>query len=223
MTTISASSPLVRTSLAELVYDRLLDRMLSGSLPCGTHLNVADIARDLQVSPSPVREALLRLATEGLVANNTNRRATVISFPPAEVEALFQVRELLESGAARLAASRVTDAELGEMQEVMERCAAKATEPARKKEMLDLDNRFHLLIADASGNGMLRDEIVRYSRRVRVIQWLRLDFAATSVAYPEHRAIFEALTRRDPDAAHTAMATHVRAALQHVLRGIDVG
>src|SRR5438105_4369051 len=89
--------PLVRASLAELVYHRLLEGILSGSLQCGRRLNVADIARDLQVSPSPVREALMRLATEGLVANHTNRRATVIRFEERDVVEIFQLRELLES------------------------------------------------------------------------------------------------------------------------------
>lgn len=215
-------APVVRASLAELVYDRLLDGILSGTLSCGTHLNVADIGRELQVSPSPVREALLRLATEGLVANNTNRRATVIGFSEAEVADIFQVRELLEAGAARLAAARVTDAAVAGMREAADRCAALADDPARKKEMLDLDNRFHLLVAEAAGNGALVEEIVRISRRIRVMQWLRLQPAAMRTGHAEHLAVVAALERRDADGAAAAMTRHIRAALAHLRDGLHL-
>jgi DNA-binding GntR family transcriptional regulator len=220
--TVAAPAPLVRTSLADLVYERLLDRILSGTLSCGTHLNVADIARDLQVSPSPVREALLRLATEGLVANNTNRRATVINFAERDVIEIFQVREFLEAGAAGLAGPKVTDADLAAIRAAAERCAEAAGDPARKKEMLELDNRFHILIAELTGNRALVDEIIRISRRVRVMQWLRLDQAALKAAYGEHMEVVRALERRDAPGAAAAMGTHIRLACGNLLRGLGL-
>jgi DNA-binding GntR family transcriptional regulator len=217
---IVSVAPVVRTSLADLVYNRLLDGILSGTLCCGTHLNVADIGRELQVSPSPVREALLRLATEGLVANNTNRRATVISFSEHEVVEIFQVRELLETGAARLAAKRVRDTDVQAMRAAADACVALASDPDRKKEMLDLDNRFHVLVAEASGNRSLVEEIVRVSRRVRIMQLLRLDHATMRTGYEEHLAVVTALEKRDGDAAAAAMTAHIRAALAHLRAGL---
>lgn len=217
---IIAVTPVVRASLADLVYERLLDGILSGDLSCGTHLNVADIGRELQVSPSPVREALLRLASEGLVANNTNRRATVISFSERDVAEIFQVRTLLESGAARLAAERVTNAEVQAMREAADRCAALAADPTRKKEMLDLDNHFHLLVAETSGNRALVEEIVRVSRRVRIMQWLRLNHASMRTGHAEHLAVVDALQRRDAAGAADAMAHHICAALAHLRAGL---
>jgi DNA-binding GntR family transcriptional regulator len=217
---IVSVAPVVRASLADLVHDRLLDGILSGRLRGGTHLNVADIARELQVSPSPVREALLRLATEGLVANNTNRRATVIRFSARDVAEIFQVRTLLEAGAARLAAARVADAGVEAMREAADHCAALAADPSRKKEMLDLDNRFHLLVAEASGNRALTEEIVRVGRRVRIMQWLRLNHAVMRSGHAEHLDVVAALERRDAAGAAEAMARHLHAALAHLLAGL---
>jgi DNA-binding GntR family transcriptional regulator len=214
------SSPVVRISLAEMVYNHILDAMLSGSLPSGAALNIADLAKDLNVSPSPVREALLRLATEGLATNNTNRRATVVSFSDREMTEIFEVRELLECGAARLAAPRIDAQGLAELHQAIELCSAKSADPAQKKVTLDLDNRFHLLLAEASGNRVLKEEIVRCSRRVRVMQCLRLSHARLGQAYPEHLAIVRALEKRDANAAEAAMRVHIRSALQFVREGL---
>src|SRR6516225_4758315 len=116
--------PVVRASLADLVYDRILDDILSGALPSGVTLNIADVAKALEVSPSPAREAVLRLSAEGLVTNPTNRRATIISFTEREVAELFQVREFLETGAARLAAPLMDGRTLAEIRQAVEDCAA---------------------------------------------------------------------------------------------------
>ena len=217
---VLAKNPLIRSSLADLVYSRLLEDILSGVLASGTTLSVADISRDLDVSPSPVREAILRLAAEGLVVNPSNRRATVVSFTGRDVTEIFQVRELLECGAARLAAERMAPADVPELKRAVEQCASLFGDPAQKKAMLDLDNRFHLLVAQGSGNRALAEEVIRVSRRVRIMQWLRLDPARMNQGYPDHLAVISAIEGRDPDGAAAAMATHIRAAGVFVREGL---
>jgi DNA-binding GntR family transcriptional regulator len=212
--------PVVRASLADLVYDRILDDILSGALPSGVTLNIADVAKALEVSPSPAREAVLRLSAEGLVTNPTNRRATIISFTEREVAELFQVREFLETGAARLAAPLMDGRTLTGIRQAVEDCAALYGDSTQKKATLDLDNKFHLLVAEASHNLTLVGEIVRVSRRVRVMQWLRLDAATLKTAYAEHLAVVVALERRDGEAAAAAMAAHIRAAGKLLIEGV---
>lgn len=182
---------------------------------------VADLARQFEVSPSPVREALLRLASDGLVQNANHRRATVIRFSKQDIIDVFQVREILESGAARLAADRITPAQLDELRLAAKDCAALYGDVARKKEMLDLDNRFHLLVAEASGNDCLRADIVRYSHRIRVIQWLRLPPATMEVGFKEHMAVWKALKAGSGEKAQSAMAAHIGRALELVLEGLS--
>ena len=218
MTPLSASPGIARTSLSEHVYARLVDEIHSGTLAGGTALHVADLAKQMNVSPSPVRDAISRLAAEGLVTNNRNRRTTVIAFTPRDVTETFQLREILECGAARLAAKNIQASGLAELRKLAEQCDALAADPAQKKAKLDLDNRFHLKVAEASGNALLCQEIARCNRRVRAMQWLKLDPPTLKQAYPEHLKILHALERHDPDAAHAAMSAHLLVAVQLILK-----
>lgn len=217
----TGEQPLTRQSLADRVYDRLLEKIIGGALASGTMLNIADIAQDLQVSPSPVREAVLRLTGEGLVTNPTNRRAAVTSFTRQDVIEVFQVRSLLECGAVRLAARHIEKHELQELRQTVEQCAALYGDPAQKMAMFAQDNRFHLLIAEFSRNRALHEEIVRVSRRVRVMQWLRLDPMTMNRGHPEHLAVIKGLERHDADGAAAAMDCHIRLAGELVVAALD--
>jgi DNA-binding GntR family transcriptional regulator len=209
---------IARTSLSEHVYSRLVDAIHSGALSSGAPLHVADLATQFNVSPSPVRDAISRLAAEGLVTSNPNRRTTVVSFSRRDVAETFQIREILECGAARLAAKNVTPAQLTELRKVAEDCDALAGNPAQKKAKLDLDNLFHLKVAEAGGNVLLCHEIARCNRRVRAIQWLKLDPPTMKQAHPEHLKVLAALEKGDPDAAEAAMKTHLDVALALILK-----
>ena len=220
-TTTALQGEVTRVSLADRVHDRLLEAILSGELPSGETLKAGELAASFGVSPSPVREALLQLAAEGLIHCATNRRATVVSFTREEVADILYVREVLESAAARLAAERATDAELKSIRQAAERCAELAGNRPRKKQMLDLDNQFHLLVAAAARNEPLKADIVRYNHRVRVMQCLRLSAEATRTAVPEHLEVVEALEQRNPAAAHEAMASHIASARKLLLAGFD--
>ena len=216
-----AGLPLARTSLADLVYERLLEGILAGRLTSGIELNVSDLAREFGVSPSPVREGLLKLAAHGLVHSATHRRATVISFSRQEVIDLFQVRELLEAGAAALAAVKIQPPQVERLRQVAEGCGALYGRAEQKKDMLDLDNQFHLLIADATGNASLKADIVRYSQRVRIVQCLHLAPTNMRNAEDEHLQILNSIAAGDSAGARQAMSHHLHIALEYVLQGLD--
>jgi DNA-binding GntR family transcriptional regulator len=209
---------IARTSLSDHVYTRLVDAIHSGALPSGAALHVADLASQFSVSPSPVRDAISRLASEGLVVSNPNRRTTVVNFSRRDVAETFQIREILECGAARLAAENVTAAQLAELRKVAEDCDALAGNPAQKKAKLDLDNLFHLKLAEAGGNALLCLEIARCNRRVRAIQWLKLDPPTMKQAHPEHLKILASLEKRDREGAEAAMKAHLDVALALILK-----
>ncbi len=209
---------IARTSLADHVYQRLVEAIHAGTLAAGMPLHVADLASRFSVSPSPVRDAISRLAGEGLVLNNPNRRTTVVSFTKKDIVETFQLRGILEGGAVHLAAQRVTPAQLEELHRVAEECDSLAADPLQKKAKLDLDNRFHLLLAEAGGNALLHQEIARCNRRVRAIQWLKLDPPTLKQAHPEHLKILAALEKHDPQAAQAAMNAHLEVALKLILK-----
>jgi GntR family transcriptional regulator, rspAB operon transcriptional repressor len=208
---------LQRPNLADQVYERLVAALVSGQLPAGSPLNVGDLAKELHVSPSPVRDALQRMASEGLVVAGPNRRTTVRLFTRREVEELFQVRELLECAAARLGAARVTPKEIKELRSAAEHCAKLFGDPAKKRQMLELDALFHQKVAEASGNLTLRDEIVRCQRRVRLMQCLLLHPEKTRSGYDEHMEVVDTLEKRDPARAEEAMRKHIRQALAYMV------
>lgn len=209
---------IARTSLSDHVYTRLVEAIHTGVLASGAPLHVADLASQFNVSPSPVRDAISRLTAEGLVTSNPNRRTTVVSFSRQDVVETFQLREILEVGAARLAAINVTAAQLVELRAIAEQCDALAGNPAQKKAKLDLDNQFHLQVAEAGGNSLLCHEIARCNRRVRAIQWLKLDPPTMKQAHPEHLKVIAALEKHDPDAAEAAMKAHLLVALDLILK-----
>ena len=217
----SEVSSVVRPSLADQVYRRLVDAILSGKLASGAALNVAEIADDLKVSPSPVRDAISRLVSEGLASGQSNRRTAVTSFQEPEVREILQLREILECGAARLAAERIDKAGLARLRDTAARCAALFGDVARKKDMLDLDNAFHLQVAEAAGNRTLREEIVRCKRRVIVMQWLKMTPEVMDKAYAGHMALVAALEKRDADAAERQMRAHIREALDFLIKGMQ--
>jgi DNA-binding GntR family transcriptional regulator len=216
--TPNTGTGIARTSLADHVYQRLVDAIQAGTLASGTALHVADLAAQYSVSPSPVRDAISRLTAEGLVTNNPNRRTTVVSFTKQDIVETFQLREILECGAARLAAKNIQPGQLAELRKVAEQCDALADNVAQKKAKLELDGQFHLLVADASGNALLRHEIARCNRRVRAIQWLKLDPPTMKQAHPEHLKVISALEKKDPDAAEAAMKSHLSIALNLILK-----
>jgi DNA-binding GntR family transcriptional regulator len=221
MGNLSTETTVVRPSLSEQVYHRLVDAILAGKLASGEALNVADIAGDLKVSPSPVRDAIARLVAEGLAMNNPNRRTTVTRFAEREAREIMQVREILECGAVRLAAEKIDATGIAKLRDTAARCAALYGQPARKKEMLDLDNQLHLQIAEASGNPTLVAEIVRCKRRVIVMQWMKMTPSVMGKAYAGHLNLISALARHDADGAEASMRAHIQEALDFVLQGLQ--
>jgi DNA-binding GntR family transcriptional regulator len=217
---MSTLTGIARTSLSDSVYQRLVEAIHSGTLGGGAPLHVADLAAQFNVSPSPVRDAISRLAADGLAVNNSNRRTTVVAFSKNDIVETFQLRGILECGAVFLAAQRVTPAQLEELHRVAEQCDSLAADPAQKKAKLDLDNQFHLLLAEAGGNALLHQEIARCNRRVRAIQWLKLDPPTLKQAHPEHLKILAAVEKRDPHAAQAAMNSHLDVALRLILKNL---
>lgn len=208
---------LSRPSLGDLVYERLLKGILSGELRSGSTINVRALAKELGVSRIPIRDALLRLVAEGLVNNSDSRIATVARFTRKEAADVFVVREALECTSARLAAERITAAQLTELREIIEQAAGIPTDGDRKVESFDLDNKFHGLIATTAGNDALAKEVVRFNQRVWVVQLVRLNASVELDARVEHLAIVDALAAGDGDAAEDAMRRHVQNSVSRLL------
>lgn len=211
------AAPVPRVSLGDAVYDRLAKAILAGQFPCGYVFNEVELAQQFDVSRTPLREALRRLARDGLVTTARNRHPAVVQPSRADVAEAFQVRQLLEAGAAALAAERIQAPDLARL-----RTLAAEAQPGRSTDWCEAERRFdaelHQAVAEATGNARLHEEINRYLNLFRLVrQRAASDPARLTAGHGEHLAILDALEARDSRRAAAAMTDHIAAAKDAIL------
>lgn len=197
-------------SLAHTVYERLRESIENLDLPPGTHLQEVELASEYGVSRTPIREALRRLASEGLVELSHGRGATVAQGSLRDILNAYEVRKILEpyvaAQAARLARD---DPRLAELErELASLTGAPATaQDLRERERLDRE--LHGLIAELAGNQLLT-RIIRdlHSRVQRVYVQLGSGGRFERIQ-EEHLRVLAAIRAGDPDDAAAAMAAHL--------------
>src|SRR4051794_33520899 len=207
----AAVVPLRIESVVDHVYVALRERILSGDLPRGTKLRQASLADELGVSRTPLREALRRLSTEGLVEFFPNRGATVSELDFGDMRHAWSARVALEPGAARLAAERRDEDSIAAMREAIAQQRAAA---ADKDASFAANRRFHLALAAASGNPHLtRFAEMLWVPRIGVpIYEAQAEEPAGTLAWAEeHERITDAVAAGDAGLAEHLTRTHVAA------------
>lgn len=207
----AAVSPIRRpVGLGEEVYAVLFSQLMSLQIEPGARLTIDALARELGVSPTPVREALGRLEGEGLI-----QRTHLVGYRAApqlsrrQFDELYELRLLLEPQAAARAAETISDAALAELAALGRQMTAGEEGGALAYgRFAQLDKLFHDQIAHAGGNSLVEDALARLHTHVHLF---RLMYAAnvTRGALAEHAAILAALERRDGPAAARAMRLHI--------------
>jgi len=196
-------------SLAERVYATLLESILAGRIASGTILSEVAVAKQLDVSRTPVHDALRQLAKDGLVEQSTGRRARVAGFNPDDVFEIYEMRKFLEGPAAELAAGRMDQRQLGPLRAQGEALAASIGDPEWLARWADFDEDFHHAIAASSGNRRLAADIDRYRLLHRGFNKTAVEAAALPAALDEHFRILDALDARNPKGARDAMLAHI--------------
>jgi DNA-binding GntR family transcriptional regulator len=201
-------------SVVGLAYDEIRAMLVGGTLPPGTRLGQGELADQLGISRGSVREALRRLAGDGLVDFETNRGFFSADIGLPAVLRRLEVRLLLEPGIARLAAARRTAADLEGLRDAVER--ERVAETAQ--EAHDASRAFHLTLAAASRN----DELVRALDSLWIVDVGRRLLASRRTApawqeadVAEHAAIVDAVERKDAAAAEALVRQHIGDALRH--------
>jgi DNA-binding GntR family transcriptional regulator len=207
-----------RVALSDGVYDELLRRLFDDTLPPGTPLNIDALARDLDVSQTPIREALARLESTGLVTRAALRgyRAAPL-LTGAELDDLMHARGVIEPAVASLAAPRRTDSFISALDETVSQLSSAPTGPTFTEyhAYWEADERFHDLIAQQAGNPFLKrafESLGGQAQRFRMFGGLGVSDADHAIR--EHRAVRDALDSADADAAGMAMKAHVDAVRQ---------
>ncbi len=227
--------------LSDYVYESILEKLISGQLDEGVKLPTEnELARLFEVSRPTVRQALSRLQADGLVVsrkgsgNYVSRRpsTSLLNLNPGEgaISEMLKSHELriaLEGDAAALAAARRSSAELSNMKDALDLQAKSAT--ISKQDVSRADAIFHETIAEATRNHLFVDVIKSLTEAARNswVIWTKLSshdyekVVATVVG--EHRKIYDAIERQDPDRARSAMRVHLSTAVDRMLGAADSG
>jgi len=213
-------------SLASEVYDVVLGQIMSLRIPPRARITVDNLARELNVSQTPIREALSRLEAEGLVV-----KTHLVGYSAApqltrkQFDELYELRLLLEPHAAGRAAEVMDETALGELKELaaaMSRRADATDESIRYSQFARQDAEFHERIVKESGNELIRESLARLHIHVHIFRLL-FHSRVTEDALQEHAQIIDALTRRDGAAAATAMRLHIERSRDRLRPSIEEG
>ncbi len=207
--------------LGNEVYGRLRDMILRSQLRPGTRLLDRELAEELGVSRTPVREALTRLEQDGLVTNRAGKGYVVIDMDAKQIADLYDLREMLECHAVRLAAERATPEDLEQLAAVLVTLDAYRNVPEKRGEEIRTGLRVHELIARASGNAFLHETLVRLLDRMLAVIWMEMlyeDTEAAEVTRREHAAFLTLIREKRADEAEALVRTHIRTAKEHILR-----
>ena len=214
--------PITFKNLNQLVYQRLRRDILDGKLRPGARLKQEEVTRELGVSRTPVREALHRLETEGLI--QFLRRSTVVvsSIPKARVEEIFELRALLESYAAEKAADRLDEKSLAKLHHLVDEMSNYDSQKEIDK-LLQRNDEFHRLICALSGNETLLTMLEQIWRDIRR---LRFNYLLTKAGHEqstrEHRRLLEALEGGDKRLISEIVQKHARRTMQGILDTLPV-
>ena len=193
-------------SRGEQVYQRLIARIRTGSLKPGTRLREEDLASMLEVSRTPVREALGRLQARGLVAA-VQGGLSVVELSRHQTMELYALRAMLEGAAARFAAENASPSDQAALQHVAQRFAACQGTPS---EFADANKLFHDMIVEAAHNGYLTRMLEELNDSLALLPDTTFSVAGRSTAaLGEHEAILAAIIAREPDRAEAAARSHI--------------
>jgi DNA-binding GntR family transcriptional regulator len=199
------------------VYERILLQIVRGEIQSGTALKSTQIARELGISRTPVVQALQRLAADGIVTLELNKRAVVRAGAENWLVEIHELRELLEPAAAARAAERITPDDLAALDQLAHG-AKPHSHRGWQAAAQQFDFALHLTIADRAGNLALAQTLRKIWTFKRLSYLAAPEPAATlEKGYAEHLALLAALHARDAETARAAMFFHLRSAAS--LRG----
>jgi DNA-binding GntR family transcriptional regulator len=204
---------IVRSTLAEQAYSDLRERIMSGRLPAGHRLLPEELALALAISPTPIKEALVRLDQDGLVAMETRRGAVVRRFSAEDVGNLYEARQLIELHTlSRGFAEGHIDAGFADGLDALQAklLAHRALgSEAGLNDALTQDRAFHGLIVSLSTNRTLADWHARVMMQTHTVRVYSLASYPMERLANEHAAIIAAIRQRDAAAAHAALQRHL--------------
>lgn len=195
-------------SLTQKAYKVLRRQILNWSLPPGVDVSELELSQQLNMSKTPVREALAQLRSEGFVETFPRRGYRVLPITLADMNELFEARTIIEAECAALAAERVTEAQLDELERYADAYYS-LDESESLDRFIDSNTAFHAAIAAATGNNRLHQLVLAQLDNLERFFYLgALSRDLNPETTVDHHRIVEVLRQRDPDAARNALREH---------------
>lgn len=212
-------SPVFKKSLSAVAYDQIKTMILNLTLKPGSSLTEMWLIERLQMSRTPIREALNRLQQEHLVELTPRKGWFVSELKLRDIQELYVIREALEGISARHAATRIGDAQLNEMERYLASLESQLEE--NEEAVDDPGDSIHNLIFRFSGNQMINEVMSIHLERLSMFHLITSSLPGRRLqSWHEHREIFFALKARDPARAEDCMRQHVRSSLDSLLKSL---
>jgi DNA-binding GntR family transcriptional regulator len=217
------SSVIAVKSLADHVFERLLEAIVQGSIKPGDRLSETLIAKRLGVSRGPLREAIRRLEGRKLVERTPNVGPRVVALTPDDLIEIFYIRERLEGLAARLATERMSEKALDQLEERLAQHAKNASLQRGDGYLQDAgDDDFHYLIVQGSGSNRLKELLCNdLYHLLRIYRFKSSETVGRAkTALREHKTILRAMRKRDAAEAERLMMQHIAAARNNLAQSV---
>ena len=211
----------MKKNLSNQAYEAIKLAIITCELMPGQQIAQHQLVEKYDIGTTPIREALMRLAQEGLVKPIPRFGYIVSHITLSDIHEIYEIRSILESAAARLAATRATEEQLAKIAE-----SARFTYIYRDRESylsyLDKNSDFHLLVAAASGNKRLVRQISKVLDELTRVFHIGLDLRDnTERMLDEHTRLLNALYERDPEKAEATVKSQIRGSLDWILQSIS--
>ena len=204
--------------LREIVYEELKRQILIGEIAPGTRMMEVELADDMGVSRTPVREAIRKLEKEGLVSIEPRRGAYASDISIKDMVDVMEVRQDLEGMAAGLAAAKATDSEKADLITATEEYR-NAVESGDVEEIIKWDEAFHKLIVNCSGNKTLVQLISQVQELALRFRYIYYDDFSRFEGQPmEHKEIVEAILSNDAEKARKAADEHISRLKEFIIK-----
>jgi DNA-binding GntR family transcriptional regulator len=209
-----------RRTMTDVVYDQLRTAIVEMRIPPGEPVREADIAQGLNVSKTPVREALGRLEQDGLVELNSFRSAVVTDYTERDLQEIYELREIIEVAAARSAAESMSERGLADLGRIASECM-RLSDEGGGPELVQLISEFDTVLFEEVQNRRIRTILANLAAHLTRIGLLTAGIPGRNAAsVREHAQIYEAIERRDPEAAERFMRQHIRSVRDDQLRAL---
>ena len=220
----SATTSRAPLSLADKAYDELVTRITRLELEPGSVLAEKSLMQDLNIGRTPIREALQRLAIEGLVVHRLNRGMFVSEVTYTNVQETYEFRSLIDGHACRLAATRATQTQANQLLDI-QKALVDATKRNDIDAYVDHDREFYRILCDACGNSFIAETIPRmFNLHLRLWFYLAVKIGTWHTIAEAHEMmtqdVVDAIAQRDPDRAEIAMKNYISQRQQDLRRNL---